>query len=174
MADSAGPCRRSGVAAHRLHVHPSPEREAITVERTIGAASGRPLTMSTTLLWIHGLYYLLTGVWPLVSIHTFLLVTGPKTDHLMAPEQAEIDHWLVMTAGVLITAVALALLTAAWRRSPSPEAVVLALGAAAGLTAIDVIYVTRGVIQPIYLGDAAVEVVLILSWLVALARRPAR
>lgn len=44
---------------------------------------------------------------------------------------------------------ALALLTAAWNRSKSAEVAVLAISAATGLTAIDVIYVSRGVIAPI-------------------------
>jgi hypothetical protein len=35
------------------------------------------------LLWAQGLYYLATGVWPLVSIETFQRVTGRKTDHLV-------------------------------------------------------------------------------------------
>jgi hypothetical protein len=123
------------------------------------------------LLWVQGLYYLLTGVWPLVSIRTFQLVTGPKTDHL--PTGREADHWLVMTVGVLITAAALAILTAAWRRRVSAEIAVLAVAAATGLTAIDVIYVARQVIAPIYLLDAAIEVVLIAGWIAALVAAPA-
>src|SRR3954463_16307497 len=119
------------------------------------------------MLWIQGSYFLVTGIWPLVSIRTFQMVTGPKTDHL--PTGRESDHWLVMTAGVLITAIALSLLTAAWRRGDSAEATVLALGSSFGLTCIDPIFVSRGVIAPIYLLDAAIQVVLILSWTLALA-----
>jgi hypothetical protein len=44
----------------------------------------------------------------------------------------------------------------------------LALGACIGLAAIDVIYVARGVILPIYLGDAAIEVVLVILWIICL------
>jgi hypothetical protein len=123
----------------------------------------------TGLLWVQGLYYLLAGLWPLVSIETFLLVTGPKTDHLQSPNPTPADHWLVMTAGVLITSVGACLLTAAWRRTGAAEVVVLAIGAAAGLTAIDVIYVYRQVIEPVYLMDAAAEVVLIAAWVAGLA-----
>jgi hypothetical protein len=122
----------------------------------------------TGLLWLQGLYYFVTGVWPLVSIETFLMVTGPKTDHLQAPDPTNADHWLVMTVGVLIAAVGASLLAAAWTRNGTAPVVVLAIGAAAGLTAIDVIYVYRQVIAPIYLADAAAEVVLIMGWLPAL------
>jgi hypothetical protein len=137
-----------------------------------GEVRRRPFTLFTLLLWVQGLYYLLTGVWPLASIETFQMVTGPKTDHLQSPSLTEADHWLVMTVGVLITSVALTLLVAAWRRSNPAEAAVLAITCAVALTAIDVIYVLRDVISRIYLVDAAVEVVLILVWLVALTHEP--
>jgi hypothetical protein len=128
-----------------------------------------PFDGFTALLWLQGLYYFATGVWPLVSVETFQLVTGPKTDHLVTGREG--DHWLVMTVGVLITAVGLTLLVAAWRRTRAAELAILAVGCAAGLTAIDVIYVSRGAIAPIYLADAAGEVVLIAAWAVVLARR---
>jgi hypothetical protein len=127
---------------------------------------GRRGALAQALLWVQGSYWLVTGVWPLVSIRTFQWVTGPKTDHL--PTGREADHWLVMTAGVLITSIALALLTAAWRRRVSPEIVALAVASAIGLTGIDVIYVARGVIAPIYLLDAAIEVLLLAGWATAL------
>ena len=133
--------------------------------------STRPAPVSgwlTGLLWLQGVYYLVTGVWPLVSIETFQMVTGAKTDHLQAPNPTEADHWLVMTVGVLITAIAIPLLTAAWRRTCPPEIVLLAIGSAFGLTCIDIVYVARQVILPIYLVDAGAEVVLILAWIVLL------
>jgi hypothetical protein len=142
---------------------------------TIAAApaAGSPLPTEassrwlTGLLWVQGLYYQVTGVWPLVSIETFQMVTGRKTDHLVTGREA--DHWLVMTVGVLITAIAITLLVAAWRRRTPPEVAVLAMASALGLTGIDVIYVARQVIAPIYLVDAAAEVVLIVAWIGALA-----
>jgi hypothetical protein len=125
-------------------------------------------TLLTYLCWFQGLYYFVTGVWPLVSVRTFKLVTGEKTDNL--PSGLNADHWLLMTVSLLITSIAITLLVAAWRRSQHPEIAVLAICAAAGLTAIDVIYVARRVILPIYLVDAVIEVPLILAWLAALRR----
>ena len=115
---------------------------------------------------LQGLYYLGTGLWPLVSMETFLAVTGDKTDHLQSPHQALYDHWLVVTVGVLVTAIGLALLVAAWR-GPSPEAVTLAIGSILALGGIDVVYVARHVIPPVYLLDALAEVVLLGGWLTA-------
>jgi hypothetical protein len=141
---------------------------ATPAARLARSERGQASAWVTGLLWLQGLYYLLTGVWPLVSIETFLMVTGPKTDHLQSPNPTPADHWLVMTAGVLITSLGACLLTAAWRRSGTPEVAVLAVGAAAGLTAIDVIYVYRQVIEPVYLVDAAAEILLIAAWGLAL------
>lgn len=128
----------------------------------------RDFGLFTALLWIQGLYYFATGVWPLVDLRSFQWVTGPKTDHLVTGLEA--DHWLVMTVGVLIMAIGFALLVAAVRRTRPVEIAALAVAAAVALTAIDVIYVARQVISPIYLADAAVEVLLAVAWSIAIRR----
>jgi peptidoglycan/LPS O-acetylase OafA/YrhL len=126
----------------------------------------KPGRFLIVLLWVQGLYFLITGVWPLVSIQTFMAVTGPKFDH--EPHGNDNDHWLVYTVAVLIVAGALAMLYSAWKKRCPVEVVIVALGMAIGLTMIDVIFVSRGVIAPIYLADAAAEVVLIAAWLIGL------
>jgi hypothetical protein len=107
---------------------------------------------------IQGIYYGLTGLWPLISIRTFQQVTGPKT-----------DLWLVKTIGVLIAVIGAALCLAGMRGDVSPPLVVLAVASAVGLAAVDVIYASKRVISPIYLMDALVEFVLIGWWLIDLA-----
>jgi len=106
-------------------------------------------------------FYILTGIWPLISINTFQKVTGPKT-----------DLWLVKTAGVLITAIGLALGIAGLRRQQPPETALLGVASAAGLTAIDVVYVRRGRISRVYLLDAAAEVGIVIAWAISWANRP--
>jgi len=123
-------------------------------------------SIATAVLWVQGLYYLVTGLWPLVSIETFQMVTGRKTDHLVTGREG--DHWLVMTVGALVAAVASPMLMAAWRKHCPAEVAVLAIAAAVALTGIDVIYVARGAIDPIYLVDAAGEVVLLAGWTAAI------
>src|SRR3954453_22950393 len=103
-------------------------------------------TLFTVLCWVQGAYYLLTGIWPLVSIRTFQWVTGRKTDNWTGREG---DHWLVNTVGVLVAAIGVTLLVAAFRGQPTPEVVVLALGGIVGLTGIDLVYVARQVIPPV-------------------------
>ena len=104
------------------------------------------LTAYRAIAGTQGTYFLLTGVWPLLHMRSFLAVTGPKT-----------DLWLVETVGVLVAAIGAGLLLSAARGAQAIELALIAVLAALGLAAIDVIYVTRGVIAKIYLADAALE-----------------
>lgn len=126
------------------------------------SSPNRDATFFRALAWVQGIYFAVTGIWPLVSIETFQLVTGQKTDNL--PTGREGDHWLVMTVGVLVLAIGVALIVAAWRRSQSPEVAVLAVLSAVGLACIDIVYVARRVILPIYLLDAVAEIILVVAW----------
>lgn len=117
------------------------------------------------LAWIQGIYFLVTGIWPLVSIGTFQLVTGPK-----------VDLWLVKTVGLLIAVIALTILMAAWRGQRgqiAPEVRFLAAGSAAALAAIDIIYALSDRIWDIYLLDAVAEIVLVVLWVLVSRNRPA-
>jgi hypothetical protein len=102
---------------------------------------------------IQGFYFLVTGLWPLVSIGTFQMVTGRKT-----------DLWLVKTVGVLVAVIGLAVLVGGLRGRLTPELILLAAGSAVGLAGVDVIYVARRTIAPIYLLDALVELLLVGGW----------
>lgn len=108
---------------------------------------------------IQGLYYLLTGLWPLVHMESFLTVTGPKT-----------DLWLVDTVAVLVTVIAAVLLFAAARHQVTSAIRLLAIGSAVSLTIIEGFYALRGVIWSVYLLDAVLEIVLIALWAIALVR----
>jgi hypothetical protein len=107
-----------------------------------------------------GVYYLATGVWPLAHVESFLAVTGPKN-----------DLWLVYTVGALVAVVGTVLLLAARSGRVTPEVALLAVGSAVALTAIDVTFVIHRVIDPIYLLDAGLEVLLVIGW-AATARWP--
>lgn len=102
---------------------------------------------------VQGVVYVLTGVWPLVHMKSFLAVTGPKT-----------DLWLVNTVGVLVAVIGAVLLTAVGRGLPRMEIRLLGAASAAALAAIDIYYVTAGVIWPVYLVDAIFEIVLAAAW----------
>src|SRR4051812_33006912 len=84
----------------------------ITLMSTRTETTDQP--MFPALCWTQGIYYLITGLWPLISIRSFKAVTGEKNDNL--PSGLDIDHWLVMTVGVLVTSIAVTLIIAAYRR----------------------------------------------------------
>jgi uncharacterized protein YjeT (DUF2065 family) len=108
-----------------------------------------------TILRLQGGYYLVTGFAPLVSMRAFEAVTGKKT-----------DRWLVRMVGLLAVSIGAALLTAAERDEIQTATLLLAASSAISFTAIDVTYVVRRRISPVYLGDAVLE----LALLGALAR----
>ena len=105
---------------------------------------------------VQGVYFMLTGIWPVVHLSSFLAVTGHKT-----------DTWLVQTLGLLIFVVGAALCVAAYRREKSAEIAVLALGSAAALAGVDVYFVFNRTISAVYLLDAVLEVAIIFVWLYA-------
>jgi hypothetical protein len=111
-----------------------------------------PIFLARMLLLVEGIYFALTGAWPLVHLESFLAVTGPKH-----------DLWLVQTVGGLVLVMGLTMLVGAWRR-PSAESVFLAVTSAATLATVDVVFVLRRTIGPIYLLDALAEVGLVVMW----------
>lgn len=108
---------------------------------------------ASLLAWGQGIFYVLTGLWPILHLSSFEAVTGPKT-----------DDWLVKTVGVLVAVIGVVILSAARRDRITGEIVLLAAGSALGLTAIDLVYALSGVISPIYLLDAAVEIGIAAAW----------
>jgi energy-converting hydrogenase Eha subunit E len=77
---------------------------------------------------VQGIFYVTTGLWPLIHLRSFEAVTGPK-----------LDKWLVRTLGGLITAVGATLIAGAYERRPSRALRLLGLGSAAALGLADVI-----------------------------------
>jgi hypothetical protein len=99
------------------------------------------------------LYYAATGIWPLLDIHSFERITGPK-----------VERWLVKTVGALVTAVGASLALAARDDPGRAETVLLATGSAAALGTIDAIYVAKRRISPVYLLDALAQAALLVAW----------
>jgi hypothetical protein len=110
---------------------------------------------------VQGLYYLGMGVWPLVSLDTFLAATGPKT-----------DLWLVQAFGILVGVIGFVLLVAAWRHKVPLETAALGVGVALALAGTHFAFVWRKDINPVYLLDALAELVLIAMWAAAVSRPP--
>jgi hypothetical protein len=97
------------------------------------------------------LYYLVTGIWPIVHLRSFYAVTGRKR-----------EGWLVQTFGALIAGTGAAL---AQKQSGAGREVQerVAFSAGVALVASELIFVARRRISPIYLADALLETLLLLA-----------
>lgn len=112
------------------------------------------------LLWIQGVYTLLTALWGLIDIDSFMAVTGPKN-----------DIWLVKTVSTVLLAVAVALLSYIYIKTDPLPAILLGFLTSAGLAAIDFYYSGRKVISPVYALDGIAEVLFALVWVYLLLNR---
>jgi hypothetical protein len=99
-----------------------------------------------------GLYYLLMGLWPLVGPESYQQVTGHPG-----------GVWLAEVIGVLLIVIGGTLCLAAYRKQGSPEVLFLAFGSAAGLVAVNIHLVSRG-LSTFYLLDAVLQAVLVGFW----------
>ena len=93
-----------------------------------------------------GVYYLGTGIWPLVHRRSFEAVTGPKS-----------DFWLAQTVGALVACVGATLVLAQQRGRVGEELRLLAASSAVSLGAVDAFFAVRGRISKMYLLDALIQ-----------------
>ena len=115
------------------------------------------LRLYRVLIFIQGSYTLLTAVWALIDIDSFMLVTGPKS-----------DIWLVKTVAVVLISVGLSLL-ASFKKF-SLTAVILGFTTALGLACIDFYYTSQQVIKWVYAIDGVIEIIFSIGWLIVLVR----
>lgn len=104
-----------------------------------------------------GIYFFITGLWPILDINSFMVVTGPKT-----------DIWLVKMVGALTVSISFLLLYAGISKRMTPESFILILTSFISYLFIDVIYTLNKTIGIIYLADAVIEAGFILLWIFGL------
>lgn len=102
------------------------------------------------------IYFFLTGIWPLLHIHSFMMITDLKT-----------DLWLVRTVGFLILSVSLAIFTAFIKKEINTSIAVLGISSDLFLGFIDIYYSFKNIIPDIYLADAFIEALIITLWLIS-------
>jgi len=105
-------------------------------------------------LWIQATYVLVTAVWPIVDIHSFMKVTGPKT-----------DIWLVKTVGALLIPISVCLYSYLFIKTDRHPAIILGSLTAVAFICIDCYYALKDVISDIYLADALVEFIFLFAWI---------
>ena len=112
-----------------------------------------------SLIWIQGGYTLLTALWGLIDIDSFMLVTGRKT-----------DIWLVKTVSVVLVAIAVCLFSAIGYKEILLPIILLGATASLGLAIIDFHYALNDSISNIYMLDGVAEVVFFILWIYLLLR----
>jgi hypothetical protein len=126
------------------------------VEKPLRKARAIGIPSVSQLALIQGIYFFLTGIWPLLSLNSFLRFTGPKT-----------DLWLVITVGILLTIIGVVLASAGIRKKVQLELNFLGFATAGSLAALEIYFTARGVISVIYLLDALIEMGFVLLWILA-------
>ncbi len=102
---------------------------------------------------LQGVFYVLTGLWPVLSRATFEAVAGPKT-----------DYWLVQAFGSVLAMIGVVLLFAARTGRIGREVVVLGVGMATVVAGCDVLAAAQPRNSGAYLADAAVEAGFVVWW----------
>jgi hypothetical protein len=111
------------------------------------------LSKAMRLARLHGLFNVAGGVWPIIHIRSFEAVLGPK-----------VDRWLVYTVAGLMVSTGTAQLAATAEEESLRQARRVGIGCAATLAVIDLIYVPRRRISPMYLFDALAESGWLIAW----------
>jgi hypothetical protein len=103
---------------------------------------------------VQGSYTLLTAIWPLVDIESFMAVTGYKT-----------DQWLVKTVGALLIPIAITLISYLFVKTNPTPAFVLGSLTSIALIWVDFYFSGKNVIPDIYQLDGWIEVCFLLAWI---------
>jgi hypothetical protein len=106
---------------------------------------------------VQGLFYVITGIWPIVHIDSFLFVTGPKH-----------DLWLVQTVGALLAGIGIVMLLSTTEDRLGLTCKRLAIAIASVLAGADLLFAVRGIVSPVYLLDALVELLFLMGWVVTM------
>lgn len=116
-----------------------------------------------TVFIVQGAYFVITGVWPIVNIESFIIATGPKQ-----------DIWLVHMVALLSISIGLTFLQAALRRLRLP--LFLGYTVPFSFLIMDIIYVANGTIDVIYLLDGSIQLlfVVLLTFSLLKTRRQAK
>ena len=104
-------------------------------------------------LWSQGSYMLLTALWALIDIKSFVQVTGPKT-----------DIWLVKTVSVLLIPISVCFFLNAMVRTHPLPVILMGISASFGLSFIDFYYTANDTIKWVYTLDGILELVFGIIW----------
>ena len=106
-----------------------------------------------TIIIAQSTYIMVTAVWPILDIETFMAITGRKT-----------DLWLVKTVGALLIPVATCLSSYLFIGSDRRPALVLGTLTSISFIIIDFHYALNDIISDVYLVDGVIQLLFLLAW----------
>lgn len=112
-----------------------------------------------SVMGVQAAFFLTSGLWPLLSYHTFEAVSGKK-----------VDDWLVKTVSSLILVSGTALALTVRRGEITPAARAVSIGTSSALGGSALWYSLRGRIRKVYLLDALTEGTFLLASVAAQVR----
>jgi len=104
--------------------------------------------------FLQGLYFIITGIWPLVHIESFQYITGYKT-----------DIWLVKTVGILILPYSVLCFYTIGNTKRNTAIAIVNFMCCLGLAGVDLYYYLKGIISWVYLIDFALEMIFSIYWI---------
>lgn len=102
---------------------------------------------------LQGVFNIVGGIWPIVSLRSFEWVYGPKE-----------EDWLQKTSGGLLLASGIALLLTEGSEASLRMARRIGVGVALTYLTIDLIYIPKGRIRKTYIQDAICETGWLFAW----------
>jgi len=106
-----------------------------------------------TTLFLQSLFYLFTGIWPLMHISSFLAGKGE-----------EADNWLLVSAGSLLLCIVCAFFIDLYARRNSASIIFLAIASSVAFLCVDFHYSVFHAMSKLYIVDAAIHLVLMTLW----------
>ena len=119
--------------------------------REVGIATKACGGGADSLASLHGAYYVVSGLWPVLHLRSLAAVSGPK------PEGG------LKAVGLLLTSIGVTLLTGARTRERNTTAV-LGARAALALGGVSSRHAAKGRISPVYSLDSCVHLGLTSAW----------
>jgi len=106
-----------------------------------------------------GVYILVTALWGLLHIESFMAITGPKT-----------DIWLVKTVSAVLVPIGATLLLYRFFSTDVRPAIALGGLSSLSLIPIDFYYALNNVISDIYMADGIIQLIILLLWSIILGK----
>jgi hypothetical protein len=107
------------------------------------------------LVIIQGSYYMITALWPLIHIESYMWLVGPIT-----------DVWLAKTVATMVIAISITMFFHLSLKTDHRPLILLGISSSLAFAYTDTYYTVEGTLSSMYLLDAAAEFLFLISWLI--------